>query len=75
MCEWKDCLGHSNASGFQLSFLVSPSQVPTSSIRAALPKLQQGPAPASNESSRFQFSSEEAKGLIPEILKAAQTGI
>ena len=76
MCEWTDCPGHSNASGLQLERSPSHSLPQLEQLHPSSSKDQPRPPMASNESARFQFSSEEqlselAKGLIPENTKGS----
>ena len=76
MCEWTDCPGHSNASGLQLEISPSHPLPQLEQLRPSSSKDQPHLPMASNESSRFKFSSEEqlselAKGLIPENTKGS----
>ena len=76
MCEWTDCPGHSNASGLQLEISPSHPLPQLEQLRPSASKDQPRLPMASNESSRFKFSSEEqlselAKGLIPENTKGS----
>ena len=74
MCEWTDCPGHRNASGLQLEITPSHPLPQLEQLCPSSSKDQPHHPMASNESSCFQFSSEEqlselVKGLIPENTK------